>query len=437
MMKPKGLLPAILVALWSTGWGTGVASGQELGIYGYTKWFAHPNLNAPYHFDRLGTRLQLNFSKQAGERLSFFSALDFNFEDSQETGLAEERRSAAMQVYPVETYIDYYSSRMDVRVGKQFIFWGTTDWINPTDNINPWDYKNISAEIEDYRIPVNAAKLDLYLGESRLEGVAVFHFLPNKVPLRFPEKMGGLPVEVRPAQLPESKVSNIELGMRFSSQIGLLDYSLSYFHGFAKFPSVIFQPIFHNYLPGPVGIAVLPRYDRIQVFGADFVTTRGKFALKGEGAYFRTKDAAGNDPFIENPHVQYVLGIDYYPRNELALNFQFVQLVRLRYSAAEERESWKRLGMPEEQIRVPEKEEKSVSARIQFQPFDFGSVQLIGVVNLRDRDFFLLPIFNYQIADGVDVYCGATLFRGPADSPFGRNKSYSRAFVEVKYSFAY
>jgi len=433
-MRGKFWMPGVLaVLLLSAG-----AGAQELGIYGYTKWFAHPNLNAPYRFDRLGTRLQLNFSKQVGQRFNFYSAMDFNFEDARETGLAGESRAAAMQVYPVETYIDYYGQAFDLRLGKQFIFWGTTDWINPTDNINPWDYKNISAEIEDYRIPVNAAKLDIYVGNSRLEGVAVFHFLPNKMPLRFPAQMGSVPVQVQAAQLPETKVKNIEFGFRFSSQIAGLDYSLSYFRGFSKFPSLIFEPQFRYGPPGPMeSLQIIPRYDRIQVFGADWVTTRGKLAFKGEGAYFRTVDTGGDDPFVENPHIKYVLGIDYYPRDDLTVNFQFVHLLRLRYNMAGERTAWLRMGMPESEIRVPEKSEKSVSARLQYQPFDFGSLQLIGVLNLKDRDFFLLPIFNYQLADGVNVYCGATLFRGPADSPFGRNKPYSRAFVEVKYSFAY
>ena len=422
----------IIWLFWSS-----LSGGQELGIYGYTKWFAHPNLNAPYRFDRLGTRLQLNFSKSVGGRLGFYSAVDFNFEDARETGLATESRSAAMDVYPVETYIDYYGSFFDLRLGKQFIFWGTADWINPTDNINPWDYKNISAEIEDYRIPVNAAKLDLYLGNSKLEGIAVFHFLPNKVPMRFPEKMGHLTVEEKDPVLPEGKLSNTELGLRFSSQLASVDFSLSYFRGFSKFPSVVFHPVFDGYLPGPVSMAVIPRYDRIQVFGADFVTTRERFAFKGEGAYFLTADRSGTDPFVENPHWKYVLGIDFYARDNLTLNAQFVQLVRFKYSEEGEVQAWRQLGMPPQQIQVPEKNEQSVSARVQYQPFDYGTFQFIGVLNLKDRDFFLLPIFNYELTDGVNVYCGATLFRGPARSPFGRNKPYSRAFVEVKYSFAY
>jgi len=404
---------------------------QELGIYGYGKWFAHPNLNDPYPFDRLGFRTQLNFTGQVGERVGLFSALDFNFEETQQRRTPEESRSAGMEVYPVEAYIDLYFSRMDLRIGKQFIFWGKTDWINPTDNINPWDYKNISAEIEDYRIPVSSAKASFYLGAWTLEGVLVFEFLPHRIPMHFEEiRIPGATVEVLPVRMPKPGLKNVEFGLRASSAWKGIDFSASLFRGFAKTPSVVFK-----YLPLTGTLQIQPIYGRITVLGADFVTTRGKFAFKGEGAYFFTEDRDGTDPFVENPYLYYAAGMDYYAADDLTLNLQFVQKIRFKYSPAEERTQLARRGL--HGFAVAEKRVESISCRIQYEPFDFTSLQLIGVVNLKDRDYFLLPILNYQIADGVNIYGGATLFRGPEGSPFGRNKPYSRAFVEIKYSFSF
>ena len=78
---------------------------------------------------------------------------------------------------------------------------------------------------------------------------------------------------------------------------------------------------------------------------------------------------------------------------------------------------------------------RSVSARLAYKKEGYYSLQLIGVYNLADGDYFLLPIFNYEIADGLNLYAGATFFAGPENSPFGRNKDFSRAFLEIKYSF--
>ena len=406
---------------------------QNTNLYGYLKWFNHTNLNQPHFFDRLGTRLQLNFSGEMNNRLAMFAALDFNYEETEAEGNSTEPRSAGMDIYPVEMYLDFYSPHFDLRLGKQFIFWGQTDWINPTDNINPWDYKNISAEIEDYRIPVNALKANFYLGNWNLEAVGVFHFLPNKIPLSFPDSLGPFAARLQPARRPADKLANTELGFRLSSQIFQIDYSFSYFHGFDKSPSIMFQPVF-NPFGAPQDMLITPEYKPYQVFGADFVTTRGQFALKGEGAYFRTEDTEGIKPFIENPHLKYVLGMDYYPRDDVHLNVQFVQKIRLKYDPNQEQRRLQELGVYNP--RVADRREQSLSTMLKFEPLNFTSVQLIGVMNLKDRDFFLLPILNYQFADGLNIYGGATIFSGPEESPFGRSKPYSRAFVEVKYSFS-
>jgi len=265
------------------------------------------------------------------------------------------------------------------------------------------------------------------------EAVGVFHFLPHKIPLSFPDSLGPFAARLQPARRPADKLANTELGFRLSSQIFQIDYSFSYFHGFDKSPSIMFQPVF-NPFGAPQDMLITPEYKPYQVFGADFVTTRGQFALKGEGAYFRTEDTEGIKPFIENPHLKYVLGMDYYPRDDMHLNVQFVQKIRLKYDPNQEQRRLQELGVYNP--RVADRREQSLSTMLKFEPLNFTSVQLIGVMNLKDRDFFLLPILNYQFADGLNIYGGATIFSGPEESPFGRSKPYSRAFVEVKYSFS-
>ena len=399
------------------------AQSAEWG--GYLKFFAHPNLNKPYPFDRLGTRLQLTITNNFSQKAAFFASVDFNYEETQAEGTKNIRH---MDVFPVEAYVDLFFSRLDLRLGKQFIFWGKTDWINPTDNINPWDYKNISAEIEDYRIPVTALKADAYLGNFDLEAVVVPHFLPHQIPMEMPDTMGIFPVQELEPRLPENKIDNAELGFRLQSALWNVDYSLSYYHGHDKFPSVrmTFDPIQHLFYQQT-------EYHPYHVFGGDFVTTFNKFALKGEAAYFLTADRDGKDIFVKNPHLQYVVGMDYLGINDLTLNLQFVQTILFRFDEAYERRQYQQLGMLLNML--PDAHTESLSSRIQYQLADFTTFQLITVLNLKDKDYFLLPILNYAFMDGLNIYAGATIFNGPEDSVFGKNKAYSRAFLEVKYSF--
>ena len=402
--------------------------GQQAELGGYVKFFAHPNLNAPYPFDHLGTRLQLRLSSAMGEHAAFYSALDFNYEAMQANPAFDGKRGQGLSVYPVETYIDLFFKYLDVRLGQQFIFWGKTDWINPTDNINPWDYVNISAEVEDYRLPVTAAKMNVYLGPVTLQSVWVPRFKANRIPLQLPDTMGGLPVRSSVTRLPENRLSNSEFGLKADFSFWNVDYSLSYYNGYDKNPTIrmLFEPQAHDFLR-TIG------YDRYQVFGADFITTFNQWAIKGEGAYFLTKDRNGKDIERQNPYLKYVLGLDYLPTNDLTLNVQFIQTILLKFDRNYERTTRLRLGMP--LSTMPDKFTQSLSGRVQYQIGDFTSVQFISVYNLKDGDYFVLPILNYAFTDGINIYGGATLFEGKKGSPFGRNKKYSRAFVEVKYSF--
>ncbi len=403
---------------------SGFSVAQNFTLGGYVKSFFHPNLNSPYNIDKLGSRLQLKIEGSASDFVSFFTAVDFNYDV---TGNDVNRN---MEVYPVESYVDLTFEKFDIRIGNQFIFWGTTSWINPTDNINPWDYENISAEIEDYRLPVLATKFDYYFTDnSSLEMVWLPKFTPNRIPIELPNEMGHFAVKLDPPSLPETKLGNSEFAFRFSSRLPNVDYSLSYFHGYDKNFSLFSKAVF---TPSPQ-IIFTPEYGKLNIFGADFVTTFDRFALEGEAAYFKTEDKNGKNIFIENNHLKYVVGADYNFTEDLTLNVQFVQLVRFEYNKWEEEKALVKNGMPASN--APEKTEESVSAMLKFNAQDYLTFQLISVLNLRGKDFFLLPIINYNFADAVNVYCGATIFSGAEDSPFGRNKKYSRLFLELKYSF--
>lgn len=398
---------------------------SQLNFSGYVKFFAHPNLNSPYRLDRYGTRFQLGVSSSLGERASFYAAFNFNLDENLSTGLYGESRSAVLEVYPVEAYIDLHWEKADLRVGKQLIFWGKTDWINPTDNITPWDYTNITAEIEDYRLPVNAVKLDLYFGDWTFEGVWVPFFKPNRIPLEFPEKIGGIPVGVY-YNLPDSRPSNWQAGIRISSYFKGVDFSLSYWNGFDLFPTV-YQ---YFYIPEQIPeIQFEVKYLRQQVFGADFAYSKGKWVFKGEGAYFLTQDRDGTDPVVRNPHFYYVFGLDYNFSDRLVVNFQFIQDILI----VEDKFSWRQ--ELSEASHITPKRRSSLSCRLQYKVENIWSFQFISVYNFHEDDYFLLPIFTYYLADGINLYAGAAIFRGPEGSPFGKNKKYSKGFIELKYSF--
>ncbi len=370
-------------------------------FHGYLKFFAHPKLTLPYSFDRYGTRLQLSMKKKR-KNIDFFASFDFDLDERNSTGVPSEPRSSVLKIYPVEAYIRFHFSSVDLKLGKQFVFWGRTDWVNPTDNITPWDYTNMTAEIEDYRISVTAAKMDWYFGTSSLEFVFVPFFRPNKT---------GMEITGAKTILPEQKPENWQEGVRFSSSVGGLNFSTSYLRGFELFPSVI-----------PELNALNIEYKPQQVFGADFDYAIGRFVFKGEGAYYLTQDREGYNPFVRNPHLEYVLGADWNISNNLTLNLQFIEnrVFKWREGFMNPMERRKR---------------DSASGMISYKKEGYYNLRFIGVYNFGDGDYFLLPVFTYEISDGVNMYIGASIFEGPEPSIFGRSKKLSKAFIEIKYSF--
>ncbi len=363
---------------------------------GYMKFYAHQQLVEPYGFSRLGSRLQLNLKESMG-RVDFFSSMDFDLQAGR-----EENRG--LRLYPVEAYITFHWENADLRLGRQFIFWGKTDWINPTDNITPWDYTNITAEVEDYRIAVDAAKLDLYYGDSSLELVLVPFFKPNNL---------GMSIPGATEEKPEQKPENWQEGMRFSSGFYGFNFSLSYWRGFDLYPSVV---------PDMETGGLKITHTRQQVFGADFDYAFGSLVIKGEGAYFLTEDREGTNPLVKNPYLYYVLALEWAGGTNLTLDLQFIEKRVLKWHEG--------LMSPYE-----EKLSRSASLVFTYKKEGYWKIQLISVYNFKDRDYFLLPIFTYEIADGVNLYLGATVFHGPEDSPFGRLHDASRYFLEIKYSF--
>jgi hypothetical protein len=368
---------------------------------GYLKFFAHPKLTSPFAFDRFGARFQLTF-KEKRENIGFFASFNFDLDERNISRFLYKDRSSALKIYPVEAYLTIRFPNVDFKLGKQFIFWGRTDWINPTDNITPWDYTNITAEIEDYRIAVNSVKINWYFGISNIEFVFVPYFIPNET---------GMKIPGAETSLPEQKPENWQEGVRFSSGIAGINFSFSYWRGFDLFPAMV-----------PEKGMMKIEYQKQQVFGFDFDYAIGRFVFKGEGAYFLTEDREGYNPFIKNPHLQYVLGTDYNLTENFILNFQFIENRVLK---------WREGFMSP----VEEKLKNSTSLRIAYKREPFYSLQLIMVYNFKDGDYFILPIFTYEIRDGIKLYMGASIFRGPEDSVFGRNKKLSKAFIEVKYFF--
>lgn len=184
--------------------------------FGYVKGYLFQNLSAPYPMDRVGTRLQLGL-EGGGGRAGYHLAVDLDL--GSRVGDSTLGDTELFRVRPVEAWFELLGDHLELRVGKQFVFWGRATWVNPTDVVTAWDYGNMSSEIEDYRLAPTAARLRwLITGELELDAIWVPVFVPSRAPMGVPE-IPGAQIEVLPEVRPETDLLHGEYGLRLSQTL--------------------------------------------------------------------------------------------------------------------------------------------------------------------------------------------------------------------------
>lgn len=183
-------------------------------------------------------------------------------------------------------------------LGKQFIRWGKTDILAPTDRFAPRDFLN---GVDSELLPVTAVRAAVQFGANTIESVWVPRFTPSRIPLVqqrwavLPAAPPGVVVTERAPTFP----SRPQAGVRWVHTGARLDYSLSVFDGF-------------NHLPGfasaldaaatPPELEIVRVYPRIRTYGVDAAVPLRWLTVKGEAAYFESA--------VQDEYILYVLQVE-------------------------------------------------------------------------------------------------------------------------------
>lgn len=219
--------------------------------------------------------------------------------------------------------------KLDIKVGRQIVVWGTADKFNPTNNINPDDLEDrplFTEPIANQMVVVDYAPLDDKLW---FQGVYVPLFYPALLPpsaaagLKDPQtpvpfahdadergieelqallrvNEGLVPVVNGHVQMPKKRFVDGQSAIKLGTSVLGVDASISYYNGRHDIPT----PIDVNSFAYPIGSEergpegtkeccfqsdVTLVYPRMQVLGLDFTTQipfLGNLGLWGEGALF-------------------------------------------------------------------------------------------------------------------------------------------------------
>jgi hypothetical protein len=170
----------------------------------------------------------------------------------------------------------YRRGPVTFELGKQFIRWGKTDILNPTDRFAPRDYLEV---VDNDFLGVTAARLTVEKGNDTLDLVWQPRFTPSRLPL----------LNQRWAVLPEVSIRDAgahypgrsQFGARWNRVGAGFEYSFSFFEGFHHLP--LLEPEVEL---SPFRVNVTRVYPRLRMCGADAAVPLKWLTVKAEAAYF-------------------------------------------------------------------------------------------------------------------------------------------------------
>ena len=175
-------------------------------------------------------------------------------------------------------------------LGKQFIRWGKTDIVVPTERFAPRDYLEV---VNTELLGVTAARLALTNDKNAFELVFTPRMTPSRTPLfdqRWvvaPGETQGLPLVDGGAEYPGGP----QIGARWNRLARRLEYSLSFFKGFSHLPE--FEV---GVLPDPA-LEIRRTYAKLTSVGGDVAVPLPWFTLKAESAWL-TSPSPATEEFI-------------------------------------------------------------------------------------------------------------------------------------------
>ena len=199
--------------------------------------------------------------------------------------------------------------RVTLEVGKQFIRWGRTDILNPTDRIAPRDFLNV---LDTDFLPVLGLRaVARARAQDGIEVVLLPRFTPSRIPL-LNQRWAAVPPGSPQIQIVDAGAvlpTGTQTGIRWNHVGDRLEYSASFFDGFNHLPDIeaVVRPSQRRVEASETVVPevdVTRIYPPIRSYGADVALPTKWLTLKGELAYFTSSSLTTDE------YVMYVIEVE-------------------------------------------------------------------------------------------------------------------------------
>ncbi|MFH1201992.1 MAG: DUF1302 family protein [Candidatus Omnitrophota bacterium] len=361
-----------------------------------------------------------------------------------------------------ECYADILTDRLDLRLGKQQVVWGTADGVRILDIVNPLDYREWT--LKDYidtRIPlwmINAEGQILANGQLQLLLIPDYqanYYPPSGAPFTLRTvRIGAEQVQALTArgrttatidEKPANNLKNTKIGLRWRNIIEghAFEYTLNYLHTYS-FASSAYSVF--NFMASPA-LQLTRRAEQIEVLGGTFSKTITEgilvpglakgWTLRGELAYI-TGDAMnyGTDASIagtvDTDQINYMLGFDKSFFSNWQFSFQFIQM----WAKAREEYNQARYTLLNGATRGPlDKVETMLTVMLATDFLHERLKPQILILYGDDNDWRISPKVSYEISDQWLATAGVHVFEGREQHLSGQFDKNDQLFFELKYTF--
>ena len=460
------LIIGLMVLVASSVYGIDVA--ENVTVSGVVKNETASHLKMD-EFMKIENTVQMGVEYRATDYLHLFGLFRFYYdgvfdaEEKYKPARSKLYRTDVTNDWLRELYVDFLSDRLDVRLGRQQVVWGTADGVKILDAVNPTDMREFTLDdYADSRIPLWMVKLEY---APTVNGAFQFLFVPDfqanyipplDAPFTFRASVLGqanvanwlnLPAppkheflqreDVKPEPLKD--LSDTTIGVRWLDVLGGFEYTLNFLYGFylsgANYSWVKSAPG----LPPTLTLNLEKRYERIYLYGGSFskALTKGSLSgltIRGEFAYIRDVPtyygidgkAAG---LVKMDNFNYVLGFDKYLVTNWFASLQFIQFITSEDSyKGNELLFGPTLG-PMDQVTT------MLSLKLST---DFMHERLkpeVLVIYGLDNDWKITPKVQFEILDSLVAIAGVHIFEGKPQNLYGQFDERDELFFELRFGF--
>lgn len=371
---------------------------------------------------------------RASGRAYYNAAYDIEDKDK---GIESRLDEAVADVEPRDLYLDWKLDRLfSLRLGRQIVAWGASDYARITDVINPRDLTRPGMiDLEDARLPVAAIRLSAVFTAWSMEAVTVHEHPGSKITGRgtdfdYYARLRDPGIWINDKQTPDVGIDDTSMALKVTHSFNGGDISLVMANTFDDQP-------FLTYDGSSGGVWVFtPEYDRVSTYGLSSSLAKGSGLFKFETALRQDRRMTRNDVLA-----QIASGLPVSAVRTTRRRDQIAALAGFEYTGIRDL----RLSVELEMTHTLDHHPYLSADENQYRSYVQATRNMLN--DTLELDFFWINLNSgdgniyrftggYDIRDDLNIQAGIIFYDSvEKDSDLYPYKDQDRFFIRVKYSF--